>query len=265
MKNSEEAIERALAGLRDADAPIGMELRILSALEDRAAVEPRWGCRWLRPIWLVAPVRPNVTRSLVCGVALAGVFGVALMIPAIRRLGHAPAQSKVNAPSAGSRSLAPSAAVARSSALAWARPALRSVKKTDVNGEGTVSESDCGSVGDSDAVALSEMLAPSHPAPPLPLTEQERLLLRIAHKGDPVEMAMLDPLLRAARDEEEKTDFQRFFGAATIGKPATEQSTTVQPALEQPTTEQPATEQPATERPATERPIKEQSTTGDNK
>jgi hypothetical protein len=45
----------------------------------------------------------------------------------------------------------------------------------------------------------------------MPLTEQERLLLKIAHKGDPVEMAMLDPKIRAAREREEEAEVQRFF------------------------------------------------------
>jgi len=46
------------------------------------------------------------------------------------------------------------------------------------------------------------------------LTEQERLLLRIVHRGDPVELAMLDPMQRAARNVEEQAEFQRFFGEA---------------------------------------------------
>jgi hypothetical protein len=87
----------------------------------------------------------------------------------------------------------------------------------------------------------------------MPLTEQERLLLRIAHRGDPVEMAMLDPRMRAARDAEEQTEFQRFFGAVANG-----QRTIEQPKAEQPTTEQPA------EQPATEQPTREPSTTRDN-
>jgi len=37
------------------------------------------------------------------------------------------------------------------------------------------------------------MSSGNHPAPPMPLTEQEKLLLRIAHKGDPEELAMLNP------------------------------------------------------------------------
>jgi len=70
---------------------------------------------------------------------------------------------------------------------------------------------------DSDSVALDEMRAASHPAPPMPLTEQERLLLRIAHRGDPVELAMLNHEIRAKQEEEEKAEFQRFFEPATTG------------------------------------------------
>ena len=78
MKNSEEAIEKVLAGLRDAEAPAGMERRILSALEDQESVRTRLGWRWLRPIWLVMPLRPVATRVLVCGVALAGLLLLSL-------------------------------------------------------------------------------------------------------------------------------------------------------------------------------------------
>jgi hypothetical protein len=117
-------------------------------------------------------------------------------------------------------------------------------------------------VDDSDSIALR---AANHPAPPMPLTEQERLLLRVVHQGDPVELAMLDPVQRAARNAEEQTEFQRFFGAAPIGQPATGQSTTEQPKTEQPKTEQPTTEQPKTEQPTTEQPPTEPSKTGDNK
>jgi hypothetical protein len=99
-----------------------------------------------------------------------------------------------------------------------------------------------------ESVAVEEMLAASHPAPPMPLTEQERLLLRIAHKGDPVELAMLDPLRRAARDVEEQTEFQRFFKPRTIEQPTIEQPAAGQPATSQPTTEQPTTAPPTTEK-----------------
>src|SRR5260370_20369978 len=70
-------------------------------------------------------------------------------------------------------------------------------------------------VVDSDSVALEEMHAPSRPAPPMPLTEQERLLLRLVHKDDPVELAMLDSKVRELQDREDKAEFQRFFGQST--------------------------------------------------
>jgi len=254
MKNSEEAIERVLAGLRDSEAPAGMERRILEALEDQASARSRSGWRWLRPMWLVAPAHPVAMGSLACGVALAAIFAVALAVPAIRRLGYSPAQSKMNLAPAGTLPPATSETVAKSAQLSSPGSSVRSMRKMNAGEEtnartaGAVHNSDRDGIGDGDSVAVSEMLAPSHPAPPMPLTEQERLLLRIAHRGDPVQVAMLDPRMRAARDAEEGAEFQRFFGSTTV---------------RQPSTEQPMTEQPKTEQSAPEEPITEQSRTGD--
>jgi hypothetical protein len=257
MKNSEEAIARVLAGLRDADVPVGMERRILEALEDQTPEQTRLGWRWFRPMWLVTAAYPVATSSLVCGVALAGLFAaVSLGIPAIRRLGHAPAQSKMNQVPAGSMPLVTPEA-AKSVELPLSGSSARSVRKMNLRAPKEIPDSD----RDSDSVALSEMRAPSHPAPPMPLTEQERLLLRIAHKNDPVEMAVLDPMRRAARDAEEGVAFQSFFGP-----PANEQQMTEQPKGEQPTTEQPATEQPTKRSTTTTEPsTTKASTTGDRK
>ena len=288
MKNSEEAIERVLAGLRDADAPTGMERRILEALDnggddradDRAATRTRSGWRWLRPIWLAAPARPFAVASLVCGVALVSLFVAALAIPSIRRLGLAPARSKMNPAGAGASAesvrLTTAATAVNGAQLhpteSGGRP-MRSMSEGEMTNATTArvdhardrdghdgrSDSDT----DSDSVALEEMRAASHPAPPLPLTEQERLLLRIAHMGDPVELAMLDPMTRAARDVEEGAEFQRFFGSAMVRQPSPGQPATEQPSTEQPATEQPKTEQPKSEQPTMDQPTTEQSRTGD--
>jgi hypothetical protein len=49
---------------------------------------------------------------------------------------------------------------------------------------------------------MDEMEAPSHPAPAMPLTAQERLLQRVVRRSDSFELAELEPLpnarLRAA-------------------------------------------------------------------
>jgi hypothetical protein len=130
-------------------------------------------------------------------------------------------------------------------------------------------------VVDSDSAALEEMHAASYPAPPMPLTEQERLLLRLVHKDDPVELAMLDPKLRDLQDSEDKAEFQRFFGqsmkqaspeqSATATEQATPQSSTTEQAApatsatEQATPVQPGTEQAVPEPAVPDQPVPEQA------
>jgi hypothetical protein len=65
---------------------------------------------------------------------------------------------------------------------------------------------------DPDTIALAETLAPSHPAPPMPLTQQEKLLLRVARTDNPQVLAMLNPTLRAQQEAKEKEEFEEFAG-----------------------------------------------------
>jgi hypothetical protein len=268
MRNAGEAMEKVLAGLRDAAAPDGMERRILAGLEERAAVRSRSGWRQLLPVWLVAPARPVAVGSLVCGVALAGIVVVVFAIPAIRRLGHtpmqAPQQAGRNSVPAGAAALTAAEAAAESGRSALPRAGALSIGKRKA--ERSAAGADV--VLDSDSAALEEMHAASYPAPPMPLTEQERLLLRLVHKDDPVELAMLDPKLRALQDLEDKAEFQRFFGQS-MKQTTPEQTATEQAAPQPSTTEQvpPATSateqatpvQPGTEQAVPEPPVPDQS------
>ena len=65
-----------------------------------------------------------------------------------------------------------------------------------------------------DTIALAETRAPSHPAPPMPLTAQEHLLLAAARPGQPIEVAELDmaraPYLHAAAEYREEASIQRY-------------------------------------------------------
>ena len=45
----------------------------------------------------------------------------------------------------------------------------------------------------------------------MPLTEQEQFLLHMIHKGDPVELAMLDPKSRNSEFADSKAEFELFF------------------------------------------------------
>jgi hypothetical protein len=264
MENPEKAIERVLEGLRDAEAPVGMERRIVEAVRDRVAEGAGHG--WLRrPIWLE-------TRRVGWGAGAVAVLVAVAMLYTMRRAPDLPQR----------RAVAVMPAVGSKVAVASGGPVLPGgterpddTERQDVRerlGVSRMRRASARVVEDGESIAMG---AANHPAPPMPLTEQERLLLRIVHKGDPVEMAMLDPMQRAARNVEERTEFQRFFGEATSAQPtageskteqpAAGQSTTEQPTTEQPTTEQPTTEQPTTEQPTTEQPPTEPSKTGDNK
>jgi hypothetical protein len=243
MENPEKAIERVLEGLRDAEAPVGMERRIVEAVRDRVAEGAGHG--WLRrPIWLE-------TRRVGWGAGAVAVLVAVAMLYTMRRAPDLPQRRAVAVMPAGGSKVA----------VASGGPVLPGgTERQDGRerlGVSRVRRASARVVDDSNSIALG---AANHPAPPMPLTEQERLLLRIVHKGDPVEMAMLDPMVRAARNVEERTEFQRFFGEATSAQPTAGESKTEQPAAGQSTTEQPTMEQPQIQQPPTE-----PSKTGDNK
>lgn len=67
---------------------------------------------------------------------------------------------------------------------------------------------------DLDTLALAETLAPSHPAPPMPLTAQEHLLLLAARQGQPMELAELEtlrqPALQAAAEARQNAMIRRY-------------------------------------------------------
>ncbi|HTF65116.1 MAG TPA: hypothetical protein VK638_20765 [Edaphobacter sp.] len=188
-KSPEEDLERVLTGLRDSAIPDGMERRILAALENRASSPSSW--RSIRP----ALRKLAAACSFAMAAALAFVF-----VPAIRRPVHAPQRSTAGAilPKSLPRANANQNAAQgndREIAASAPHPKLRSVR----------------SVRRKDAAPQDEGDAASYPPPPMPLTDEERLLLRAAHWRAPVELAELSPARRALQDEQERVDFERFF------------------------------------------------------
>ena len=267
MKNSEEAIARVLAGLRDLEAPDGMERRILDGLEARAAAQARSGWRRFMPMRLVMPrARWKLGWGLISRAMLAGVLVLALAIPAMRRAGRAPVGSKTDSAGVKVAPTAPSVIAIGNMERSSLGSGGPSRATSDAPEAGSISE-----VASDDSIALSETQAASFPAPPMPLTEQERLLLQLVHKVDPVEIAMLDPRVRAMQDAEEKAEFQRFFGKQSLpaematgesatGQAASQQSTTELASPEQSTMERAKPEQPAPEQSAPDQPTMEQAT-----
>ncbi|HXC97375.1 MAG TPA: hypothetical protein VNU92_16860 [Edaphobacter sp.] len=208
MKNSDEAIEKVLAGLRNVEAPVGMERRVLDGLEKRAARRSEMSSGWFGPVWRGVP-----GAYAACAVGVAGVAVVMLMVPVVRRFGHAPVQAHIGVGSVNSvRHISPTEpAKDGENSLQSSRVRLKAGDARVAGPVGAIN-----SVTDSDAIALSETRAASFPAPPMPLTDQERLLLRLSQKNDSVELAMLDPRLRELEEAQEKTEFQRFFARPVL-------------------------------------------------
>jgi hypothetical protein len=51
----------------------------------------------------------------------------------------------------------------------------------------------------------------SHPAPPIPITDQERILLRYTSRGRTEDLAQISNTRTAAKDQQEAADFEAFF------------------------------------------------------
>jgi hypothetical protein len=206
IKSSEEAIAKVLAGLQTSEAPVGMERRILKAVRDHASARSRLGWHWSRPIWPITQARPILTRSLFFGVALTGILGIAFTIPSLyrqHRIRSTSAQLKMTTTSTESVPLATRSLVASSAAPPPPASVMRSLVKRQGRAAGLVRRDD--------SVALREMRAASRPAPPLPLTKEEKLLLRLVRTTGPEELATLNSDVRARQEAESETEFQKFF------------------------------------------------------
>ena len=206
-KTSDQLIDQTLTALRDTTPPTGMERRILQAVEHRAATTPpRHPWAW----------------SLTTAALLLSVAAFTLH--------HLTTNPGAPGPASGTRVSTPSTKLALNSQLTArssqldARPALSSSSPTLLLTTNPLKTHNSTKPAlpnptpnpdhllcDCDPVALAESRAPSQPAPPLPLTDQEKLLRRIVDKGDPIELAELNASTRAAHVDADKAAFQSFF------------------------------------------------------
>jgi len=194
MRDAERTIERLLAGLRDAEPPGGMEHRILESLDGMGAREVAASASlWRRPL------RPALAMLLACAVILMVAFTV-------QQRKHVPGQSLIPLKPKnglnGAPNIVSSLQVSQKPQHAAADQRVRSPRR---------STSRIPVKRPQDAPALGETQTASFPAPPLPLTEQERLLLRLAHRGDSDTTAILNPDARAAQTAKATEQFQQFF------------------------------------------------------
>ena len=181
MRDADATIERLLAGLRDAEPSPGMQRRLLAAIGTQPAVAsaPPWHRRTLPWLWAMAML-------LAC--VLAFTFKVHRHRDTATYI-----RSHVTTTPTG-QPAAPEAVAQEAPARPHRKTSPRSLRPSDPD-ESTVQEAQTA----------------GFPAPPLPLTGQEKLLLRLAHRNDPQNIALLNRDAQAAQSAKATEQFQQFF------------------------------------------------------
>ena len=190
--NPDAAIERVLNGLAGVEAAPALEQRVLSAVQQRAVErqEPRSAAFSTLIHWQRWPIAA-------CVIVLSFVASVTVRKRHEPR--HEDAVSKPHAlPDATAAPPIEVAATQARQPVITPSPRRKDDAKPEV-------------LSQEEALAISEMNAPSKPAPPLPLTHQEKLLAEAVHQASPTELSSLRPEVRARQMELSKAEFHNFF------------------------------------------------------
>jgi len=197
MKTSDEQIHQALTGLREAKPRDGMDQRLLAALQKRAAAPPPFWSYTIRRLW---------RWQFAAAIPVAAALVVTITHLALRNNVTTTAtptalqQPSAHVVIATNTSTSPKSVCSSDESECPKLPALETPRLQRVtNPISTPDASQPTPLIASDQQALDDTNAPSHPAPPMPLTEQERLLLRATRRGEPTEVAELEPLREPAR------------------------------------------------------------------
>ncbi len=199
MSESQVGIDRVLQALRDVETPANLESRVMDALAQRAAVQhqPSW-YRFFAgsPIWLRTAA------------ALAGLCVAGFLIVIVTRTPQPPRMASGERPRRASTPPIPLLASQAPAGFPAPHSPSISARTADRNHRHTPRPTSTPAVVD---LATAEANAPSLPAPPLPLTRQERLLLRFARRSRTEEYALLTPEFRAREYAAERAAFRAYF------------------------------------------------------
>jgi hypothetical protein len=192
------AIDKTFAAIKNAVPPEGMEARITQRLQQQAT----------------APSGKLFWRDLFTGSALAGAWwrgavsgAVAAMLIAGAAIfaGHAMRRE----PAARDQIATHPPAAAPTLTSAESVPAAEDRRKPCAS-SGAMRVASIVPARQSEVAATGTM-APSHPAPVLPLTTQERQLVRLARTADPKQLDTLNPDTQAKLQAQDAAEFEKFF------------------------------------------------------
>jgi hypothetical protein len=202
------AIDKTLAALRNAAPPEGMEARIAA-------------CIAARPAPAVSPWRNRLTGYTLASAwwrgALTGVSVAMLAVAAVLLLQHKAPSPNGIAVATPTHAPAATPVSAAASATPCAHPAILHQPRPAPAVTSRILR----------AEVPDASLAPSHPAPVLPLTAQERALAELARTADPKMLFALSPETQAKVEAQEEDNFKKFFAPPpTPPKPADNPSPT---------------------------------------
>jgi hypothetical protein len=198
-------IDHVLTALRTTDPPAGLEARIAARLvqaRSQSVAAPSFFANLLRA--LKAPSLSVAPQNLYLPAASA--LTLLLAITTLSLL-----HNRTTSPSQpiSYQSIAPTPSLATQQA---------SASTTTPEGSLTTHTSPTiqlpPSAPDPDQIALAETLAPSRPAPPMPLTVQEQVMVAATRPGQPLQLAELDlaraPILQAILEAREAARINRY-------------------------------------------------------
>ncbi len=176
MKDPDRTIENLLAGLRDAEPSPGMHHRILDVM-----VAGRGTAHRSRRL-----LQPAIAMSLACALT------ITIWVQHHR---HLPANLRSDTTNVDASRTKPPQTVANKTSREPRRSTAKALLRPTHTSE----------------VSLPEQ-TPGFPAPPLPLTAQEKQLLRLAHRNDARDMTLLNRDVQAQQSAKAIQQFQQFFG-----------------------------------------------------
>jgi hypothetical protein len=191
MRDADEQIDGVLLALNAAEVPARLEQRVMARVAQRSAEASASEFAGWRV--LMARLSPYAVGAAVAVLVFAAYVGLSHRAP--RAVEQVQVRRDVVMPKNSAAGL--TARVVHSAAVRGA--AAEAVTTPTAAAE------------DSDAVALAETMAPSHPAPLMAATPQELLAMRSGRAGHSVEMAELQPHEPGFRTEHERTAIRQYI------------------------------------------------------
>jgi hypothetical protein len=196
---NDNQIDRVLNALRDATPPTGMDRRILNILEAQSSLKS------------VIPSEATKSRSrgtpafhTACTATLlrwtVGTVLAALTIAALITF----STRRQTAPRLVTMPPPPTLAPQTSIASATITQPVPTIHRTIAPAHPTPPQH-------VETAQLIEDAQLSHPAPPVPITDQERILLRYARRGRTEDLAQISNDRKAAKEQQDAAEFQAFF------------------------------------------------------